>query len=292
MYSSSTGPKGKPADFSCSPSSSGLPGWSRRSARRPSWTQCAASALTRPRMRSSSRSVLQPVDQRLPAAQQRLVSDLDHRRAVVGLLGRQQPRVDQGVDQLPGRRYLRPGFRGARLRRSQAVSNDSSRACLRVGVSPSSPPIVTNWRKTWQQRGLGGRRQPGKDLVGPPRQGPFHAAQVAIGLQRQHVARPQPVKLIQRELQQRQAVAVCRRRVAEQIVQPLAGLQVLRFELQAGRQRRTPHELGNLRGVGRLHVVLPGIGLQVHQGGDLRAAVIEVAPQRGDDPRLAALGQG
>ena len=54
----------------------------------------------------------EPVHQRLPTAQQRLVRNLDHRRAVVGLLGGQQPRVNQGVDQLPGWRCLRAGFQG------------------------------------------------------------------------------------------------------------------------------------------------------------------------------------
>ena len=60
---------------------------------------------------------------------------------------------------------------------------------------------------------------------------------------------------------------MCGGRIPQKVVQPIAGLQLL-FKPQAGRERRTPHKLSDLRRVGRLQVIFAQARLQFHERGD------------------------
>ncbi len=110
-------------------------------------------------------------------------------------------------------------------------------------------------------------------------------AQLPVGRERQPAVFPAPlVKLIQREFQQGQAVGAVGR-LQQHVVQPGIGLG-LDLERQPGGHRRLTNDLPNVGGGRRTEVILPNPVLETHQLGDLAAAPVEIAPQRGDHPHF------
>ena len=129
---------------------------------------------------------------------------------------------------------------------------------------------------------LGKRRE---HLAGAGGQRFLDPAQLPVGRERQPAVFPAPlVKLIQREFQQGQAVGAVGR-LQQHVVQPGIGLG-LDLERQPGGHRRLTNDLPNVGGGRRTEVILPNPVLETHQLGDLAAAPVEIAPQRGDHPHF------
>ena len=97
------------------------------------------------------------------------------------------------------------------------------------------------------------------------------------------VGRPAFVEFVQCKLKQWKALRMPRRRVAKQVVEPCLGVRVF-LKAQPGSECRLANRLPDFSRRRQHQVVLAAPFFQSDQAGKLRAARIEIAPQRADDP--------